>query len=1321
MIAQNVVDDIISAANIVDVISDYVNLRKAGVNYKGVCPFHGDRDASLVVSPAKNIWKCFGCGKGGNVITFLMDHEGLSFFEAAKQVASKYNITVPERELTDDEKNKAREREALHICLQFSQEAFTGQLEKKIPEEYLATRYIRPEILSQYGVGYAPAGFTWLAELAGQKGYDSATMEQAGLISRKESGKVFDRFINRITFPFYSLSGKVIGFTGRALEKDSQCKYLNSPETQVFHKGKTLYGIYQARPEITKNDKVYLVEGQFDVLSFVQYGFPNTVCGSGTALTQEQVRMLKKFTRNVTAVYDGDAAGMKASIRNMDVMLSEGMNVRAVLLPEQEDPDSFARKMGPEKLAKFIKRNEIDFISFIYKAFEKEMEDPIRKTEVLRVVAQSISVVPDKLQRQAYIATLATKFKADGELITALVAELQGMGKKEAIKQPEQSGFTGLEDAARLIESEGKQITLTWSVERFTENWGDRPTVLVTGIPGISEIQELRRVSSIVRCRDRFKLNEETMEEPKELVFLRSLSYTGFTVSMSRYTNRQENYVDEEGKERRKNVELEKEIGFNEYYISLYSVFKEATEGLKKIALERCAELISHADATTRAFQATEYARALGVTKTALDHVLKPYLDVRKSEARFNSDALQVDGTALMFDPSRLPDYVEKDPEINRLWRAYQFFPYLDGNGRKVAYIFSNGKKSYTRIGNFYIEPLLHVYDKESQANKRIVQLTQANYPYPVFMEWISAEMITLQTFRKRLWEEGDINFSNGTQNHLDLIMDSWAGKFKKCFELRMFGWYDEGFFAFSNAIVHEIDGKQQLQYVTDLGLVEHNNQYYYIPAFSKIYASERRDSDRYFLDRFIKYREPKGLKVDFRGWASLMNEVYKLNNNGKWAIIYSIMSAFRSDIYNVRRTFTALFFIGPTGSGKSQVGYSIRSLSMPPDAPTFNLNSGTPAALFSWLERYRNIPIMLEEYNDRDINPVIFQALKSAVYDGEGKQKRKDAVSKEIDSSQVNAALIIMGQESPQQDDNSLANRCIICDVPKCDDRTEEEENVFNQLKSYEENGLHNVLLEILSCRKTLLDNYVKVYGEVFKELKDNARVLVTNTDGLSRILETVSMFLTVCRIVEESTPLQLPFTYRDFFEIAVEKVAKQVESISTSNKMFNFFSNINYLIDTGSIRPGRDYKIEVPGKITLKTKGKDTEIKVMEPADTRVLYLNMTNIYPMYSNLAKNEALSMQSLNTYFESNEAYIGRVRSTRFRWQEVKEIPRGEISINEDGTEIVDNTMKRIMTNKESNTSAVVFDYDRLKDLLDVDFERDERMDIETETEGKFRF
>lgn len=1304
-IPKDVIESIISTANIVDVIGEYVKLHRSGVNYKSVCPFHGDKDASMVVSPAKNRWKCFGCGKGGNVIGFVMEHEAISFYEAAKQIAGKYNITIPDRELTNEEKAVVKEREALQICLTFAQEEFRKRVQEPNAVAYLNSRGINPDILTQYGAGFSPRQFTLLYDLSRQKGYNTDLMVAAGLINKKEDGKVFDRFINRITFPFYSLSGQLIGFTGRTLDKDGDCKYLNSPETSLFHKGKTLFGIFQAKQEIAKADKCYLVEGQFDVLSFVQCGLLNTVCGSGTALTPEQGRLIKKFSRNVTAVYDGDAAGMKASIRNMDILLADGLNVRAVMLPDGEDPDSFSRKMGAEKLTKYLKKNETDFISFVYKAYESEMEDPIRKTEVLRIVAQSISVVPDRLQQQAYITTLATKFKADGELITLLVRDLQAAKKPEA-PEPEVSGLTGLEDAAGLINDTTKEITITWSVSRFTDDWGERPTVLVTGVPEISDIQELRRASHVIRCRDRFSINKETMEEPQDLVFIRKLAHTGFSVTMSRYTAKSETYVDDEGKEKRKKVELETTVGFNEYYIGLYSAFSEAPEHQKKVALERSAEAISHADATTRAFQITDYARLLGVTKTALDNVLKPFLESRKSEARFSSDAMQLDGAALMFDPNKLPDYVEKDPDINKLWKAYQFFPYVDTTGRKVAYIFSSGKKSFMRVGNFYIEPLLHVYDKESQSNKRIVELTQANLPYPVYMEWISKDMIALQSFRTRLWEEGDINFSNGTQQYLDQIADSWAGKFRKCFELRMFGWYDEGFFAFSNAIVHEVDGKQKLDYVNELGIVEHNKLNYYIPAFSKIYATERRDSDRYYLDRFVKYREPKGEKLNFKDWASLMNQVYKLNNNGKWAILFAFMSAFRSDIFEVYRIFTALFFTGPTGCGKSEIGYSIRSIFVHPDASTFNLNSGTPAALFTIMERYRNMTLMLEEYNDQQVQDVVFQALKSAVYDGEGKQKRKDATSKELDSSQVNAALVIMGQESPQRDDNSLSNRCIICDVPKCDDRSEEEINLFRRLKKHQENGLHNILLEILQQRSALRSNYTRLQQEVYNELKDAVRISVTNTDGLSRILNTVSMFLATCRVIEEYTTMDLPFTYNEFFEVAKEKVIKQVESISTSNRMYTFFSNINFLIDCGSVKLGRDIKIESPGKLTLQKKGKETYLRTLEPADMKVVHLNLTNIYPLYNQLAKKEALSLQSLYAYLESNEAYLGRTRATRFRWQEVTEVPKGELIGSPDGIPTVDNTMKRIMTNKESNTSSVVLNYDRLKDLLGIDFERE---------------
>lgn len=510
------------------------------------------------------------------------------------------------------------------------------------------------------------------------------------------------------------------------------------------------------------------------------------------------------------------------------------------------------------------------------------------------------------------------------------------------------------------------------------------------------------------------------------------------------------------------------------------------------------------------------------------------------------------------------------------------------------------------------------------------------------------------------------------------------------------------------------------MDYVNDLGIVTHGNLNYYIPAFSKIYANERRDSDRYRLDRFMKYTEPKGAKLDFNSWAELMNRVYRLNNNGKWAVIYAVMCAFRSDIYEIDRIFTALFFIGPTGSGKSEIAYSIRSLFMPPEAPTFELNSGSPAALFTLMERYRNIPIMLEEYNDAQLDDKIFQALKSAVYNGEGKQKRKDANTKEIDSSEINSPLIILGQESPQRDDNSLSNRCILCDVPKNDDRKPEEDEIFRQLKSFEKKGMHNILLEVLRCRHAFKNNYMRIQREVYKELKDQVRTTVTNTDGLSRILNTVSMFLASCKVIEKHTDLKLPFTYDEFFEIAKEKVVKQVESISTSNRMSFFFSTISSMIDTGAIKAGRDFKIECPGKITLQRKGRETYLQELSPIDMNILHINLTNVYPLYNKATGKEALSLQSLYSYLESNEAYIGKTRGTRFRWKEVVEVSKGDITVV-DGQQIVDNTMKRIMQDRENNVASVVLNYDKLKQLLDVDFERDVKQEPEYIPETNFKF
>lgn len=1291
MIPQEIIDRIIQSADIVGIISEFITLRKTGANYKCICPFHDDKDASLVVSPAKKMWKCFGCGEGGNVIAFVQKNETMTFPEAVNYVAAKCNISVPQRELTDEEEKIIKEREALFIALQAAQEHFRSNLKNQDAANYLKNRNISHETLDKFGAGYAPKDFTLLSKTLTQKGYETKNLISAGLLNPKEN-KIFDRFINRITFPFYDLSGRIIGFTGRSIEESDFAKYLNSPDTDLFEKGKTLFGLHQAKQSIQIKNEVYLVEGQFDVLALHETGYHNVICGSGTAFTNDQAKLIKRFTDNVTLIYDGDTAGVKAAIRNIDILLAHSLKVWAVLLPKGQDPDSYVRKQGKEKFDKWLNKNRVDFITFIYKIHADELNDPILKTEVLQSIAQSIASVPSRLARNNYTTALATRFQSDeallNDLIKKSISPVISRGDNIAIEP----GVYGLDEARELIGQDKKELTLTYDPQIFSEDWGSKPTIFIVGEPDSTDIQEIRSVSYVINCRDHLVINDD-MIEPPALEFLKKLHLSGFTVNILKSIN-----------SKNEGTTQYEVYSFLETYINLYSDFNGDTEFRQNTAIERCAELLSYADELTLSIRVKEYAQALGINKLAFEKVIKPFSDKRKSEIRFKND-LNDDDDVIKISAYEIPDYVQKSEELTRQLNQHGFFPMLDKKERKIAYMFKKSN-SFVRVGNFYIEPLLHIYDKNSEHNKRVVELTQRRKPYPQYIEWVSKDMITMQSFRQRLWEEGDITFSNGTQEYLNAINESWEGKFKLCTELRMYGYYDDGFFAFSNAIYHQVNEVWQLQEINDLGLVEHNGLNYYIPVYSKIYRNERRDNDKYYLDRFARYREPK-IKIEFSEWASLMNEVYKENENGKWAIIYTFMCAFRSDIFNVDRIFTALFFIGPTGSGKSEIAYSIRSIFMQLESPIFNLNQGTDAAMFTLMEKYRDIPVILDEYNDNQISDVKFQGLKAAVYDGEGKQKRKDAGSKELDTSEINSPLILCGQESPQRDDNSLANRSIIRSVPKKDDRTEQEDEIFKKLKSYEKIGLQHLLLEILQYRKTVREHYPRLQREVFKELKNKVRENVVNSDGLSRILNTYSMFLGMCKLIINYTKFELPFTYEDFESIAIHELLKQVESISSSNRLYNFFSTIDTLIDNKHILEGRDFKIEAPGKLMLKKQGNKTYERVLDPADINIIHLRIDNIYPHYVRyVGPKEALSRASLIAYLQSHESWIGQSKATRFSWKETEEATTG-ITYQEDlGKAVPDITMKRIRVEKSKVTSSIVLNYDILKELLDIDYQRE---------------
>jgi DNA primase len=414
MIDRLTIDRILDSAQIVEVVSEFVQLKKRGVNFLGLCPFHNEKTPSFTVSPTKEIFKCFGCGKVGNSVNFIMEHEHLTYPEALKYLARKYHIEVVEKELTTEELEKQNERESLlvvssYAARQFAQNLFETDEGISVGLTYFKERGFRHDTLKKFEVGYSFEKRDAFTRKAIDDGYKPDFLVKTGLSIQHED-RFFDRFSGRVMFPIHSLSGQVLGFGGRILRTDAKtAKYLNSPESEIYHKSRILYGMYQARKTIAQEDKCYMVEGYTDVMSLHEAGIFNVVASSGTSLTQEQVRLVKRFTPNMTILYDGDAAGIKASIRGIDLVLEEGMNVKIVLLPDGEDPDSYSKKVSNEEFMKYLAANETDFIRFKTKLLMQEAgDDPVKRAELIRDVVKSIAVIPDSITRTIYIKECST-------------------------------------------------------------------------------------------------------------------------------------------------------------------------------------------------------------------------------------------------------------------------------------------------------------------------------------------------------------------------------------------------------------------------------------------------------------------------------------------------------------------------------------------------------------------------------------------------------------------------------------------------------------------------------------------------------------------------------------------------------------------------------------------------------------------------------------------------------------------------------------------------------------------------------------------------
>lgn len=534
---------IIEAADIVDVVSEFVTLRKAGANYKGLCPFHDDKTPSFSVSPSRNYCHCFSCGKGGTPVGFIMEHEQMTYPEALRWLAKKYHIEIKERELSNEEKQQESERESMFIVNEWAAKYYHNILHenpdgKAIGLQYFRARGFRDDIIEKFRLGFALPDRQAMPCEAVAKGYKAQFLLKTGLCYSRngdnnagketDTSSLVDRFAGRAIFPWISMSGKVVAFGGRKLDKETkgvQQKYVNSPDSDIYHKDHELYGIYQAKKQISKEDRVFMVEGYTDVISMHQCGIENVVANSGTALSTHQIHMLHRLTKNIVLLYDGDAAGIKAAMRGTDMLLSEGMNIKVLILPDGDDPDSFAKKHTPEEFREYVERNQTDFIQFKTDVLMKDATDPVKRSEVISSIIKSISVIPDPIIRAAYLQDCATRLRMDEKTLLTKMNRFISDEIKERDKRRER------ERAVAQTETAQDTPAMDVSTQENGTAMAEEPVKGITKVKaGKAESIEQLIMQTVVRHGDKVILdNVET--EDGETVSLNVAQFVYYNLS----------------------------------------------------------------------------------------------------------------------------------------------------------------------------------------------------------------------------------------------------------------------------------------------------------------------------------------------------------------------------------------------------------------------------------------------------------------------------------------------------------------------------------------------------------------------------------------------------------------------------------------------------------------------------------------------------------------------------------------------------------------------------------------------------------------------
>jgi DNA primase len=1173
MIPNELVQTIKDAARIEEIIAESITLKRSGPNFIGKCPFHEENTESFTVSPAKGIYKCFGCGKGGDAVHFVQEYENVSYPAALKLVAKRYTIDFPERELTESELADFKKREASLLFLKRQNDSFVSSLSKnqQAIDWLTVVRGILPATIEKWGIGYSTSGF-W-------------------------SG--------RITYPIKNGAGEICGFTGRRLNDELQPKFKNSPESDLFKKSELLFGLHHAKKMISKADKAYLVEGQHDVLQMDQIGFGNTVAPSGTSITVHQIRAIKRFTNNIVLLLDGDSAGIKAAIKTITPLLSEQINLRIIVLPEKEDPDSFIRNSEPGQAKEYIQNSEINFIEFKALQYRDDIEkDPTRKGELLDGITNDISIIEDKNIRLAYIQKCSSIF---GIKENELLKDIRGLRGKMAIPTEEGKWFAFEEAAAEIREK--KQVLLFSKFETvITNHLNDVRNCLGMSCAIIqqNEILKLKKLTKIV-VFDEFVVDGFDKIYKKETPIVYNIKrLISFQLDVRMREGTEICYDKDSG------IPYEiRYINFTDWYINkITDLLSQADDVFTSYAIEQIAELLSYLPESTRM---TKLSTVQSMFKQrGVKLIIGDFKKILSTFLRKNAKTYEPD-FELEISPGDNPLNLTQE-QLKDLNRYSHFF-------RDNAMHHYSKTGHVAKISNFIITPIIH--SNTSSGHFKLFEMIN-EFGLKVNISLDTKDLNDLRRFKCAVEEKGNFIFK-GQQNELDDIKERLYSHTTYSNEIEQLGWQSEGFWAWADGVT-TTDGI--FTETDENGLITVGGKNYLIKAFSNLYAQDK--------TAYLNEKKFKHLTSDttFKDWSSRYLDVF--GNNSMIAICTLITSFYSDEIFRlVHGELPILNLFGPKGTGKTQIADSLLAF-FGEKQPINNLSKVTIYGLSQTLKSFYNSICLIDEY--KNVLDMRFIEMLKSIYNRQAKiQGSFSQQGTKTEHIPINQMAILCGQDLPTLD-VALLERCLCLTAFKSD-YTDDQLTRYSELKTIEEKGLTHLTDDFLKFRELVLKNFLASNVLIQKLISERC-------PGVSvRLQKNLTTILTVFHVLEDK--FEFPFNFDQVLNFGISIIEEQQKFIESSDDLKNFWSIFSTLIEQDRIKEGRNYILHDICNIRYC----GDESLTHYPRGMLCLFLRWDGLYPMYAEYSRRSnmvALGEKTIQFYLEKTKYYQGKFKNKKFR-------------------------------------------------------------------------